>query len=142
MNISIEQIRPELTWRLRQQVLYLEKTVNEMAMKEDFDGIHFGAFQNGYLVATVSLFQQEDDYQFRKFAVAENVQRTGIGSQLLDHITAFVNTQNGKRIWCNSRLPAIPFYIKNGFLQTGKLFTRNLIDYEIMEKWVGRQLPV
>ena len=44
MNIYIEQIRPELTWRLRQQVLYPAQKLHEMELDEDNYGIHFGAF--------------------------------------------------------------------------------------------------
>jgi len=38
-EISIEQIRHELTWRLRQKVLYPERNIADMAMEEDLDGM-------------------------------------------------------------------------------------------------------
>ena len=65
--MTIEQIRPELTWRLRQQVLYPAEKLQDMAMEEDNDGYHFAAFHNNYIVAVVSLFQKDKDFQFRKF---------------------------------------------------------------------------
>ncbi|MBS1528562.1 MAG: N-acetyltransferase, partial [Bacteroidetes bacterium] len=69
MEISIEQIRPELTWHLRQKVLYPAQKLYEMEMDEDQNGIHFGVFTDNKLVAVVSLFDRGGDFQFRKLAV-------------------------------------------------------------------------
>lgn len=133
-NTSIEQIRPELTWRLRQQVLYPQQELHEMEMEEDNNGYHFAVFRENKLVAVVSLFPKGDDFQFRKFAVDPLVQHMGIGSALLQYITGFALNEGAKRIWCNARLTAIPFYLKNGFRQTGEFFSKNGFDYEILEK--------
>jgi phosphoribosylformimino-5-aminoimidazole carboxamide ribotide isomerase len=133
-EISIEQIRPELTWRLRQRVLYPAQKLYEMEMDEDNEGLHFAAFKDNAIVGVVSLFQKGDDFQFRKFAVDESVQGMGIGGQLLNHITNFAVTNGGKRLWCNARLSAIGFYLKASFNQTGRLFSKNGFDYEILEK--------
>lgn len=132
--IHIEQIRPELTWRLRQRVLYPAKKLYEMEMEEDNDGYHFGAFQNGNLVGVVSLFQKGTNFQFRKFAVDAPVQNTGIGKTLLKYIENFAIAQDAKQIWCNARNTAIAFYLRYGYVQTGTLFTKNGFGYEIMEK--------
>ena len=132
--ISIEQIRPELTWRMRQRVLYPAKKLYEMEMGEDNHGYHFGAFSANELVAVVSLFQNGDDFQFRKFAVDESMQGKGVGNSLLQYITDFALKEGGKRLWCNARITAIGFYLKYGFEHTGKLFTQNGFDYEILEK--------
>jgi GNAT superfamily N-acetyltransferase len=136
-DISIEQIRPELTWRQRQQVLYPQQQLHEMEMDEDAEGYHFGAFKDNRLVAIVSLFKRGDDFQFRKFAVSPIVQSMGIGSELLKYITTFAVNEGGTRLWCNARLTAIPFYLKNGFTQTGEFFSKNGFDYEILEKSIS-----
>lgn len=78
--IHIEQIRPELTWRLRRQVLYPEQKLYEMEMEEDNHGLHFAAFQDSNVVGVISLFTKGDDYQFRKFAVDGAVQGKGFVS--------------------------------------------------------------
>jgi phosphoribosylformimino-5-aminoimidazole carboxamide ribotide isomerase len=136
-EISIEQIRPEHTWRLRQQVLYPQSKLAEMKMDEDENGLHFAAFKDNYIVAVVSLFPNGDDYQFRKFAVDERVQGTGIGRELLNYITDFTALNGGKRLWCNARVSAIGFYLKAGFTHTGKLFSKHGFDYEILEKVIS-----
>ncbi|MEO8884821.1 MAG: GNAT family N-acetyltransferase [Mucilaginibacter sp.] len=132
--LNIEQIRPELTWRLRQRVLYPAQKLYEMEMDEDNQGYHFGAFKDNELVGVVSLFINESDCQFRKFAVDERVQGTGVGSMLLKHLTNFAINEGAKHLWCNARTTAIGFYLKHGFTQTGNLFSKNGFDYEILEK--------
>src|ERR1700712_1935545 len=78
--IHIEQIRPELTWRSRQQVLYPAQKLYEMELDEDNEGIHFGAFTDDKLVGIISLFQQGTSFQFRKLAVLPEFQKMGIGN--------------------------------------------------------------
>jgi hypothetical protein len=56
------------------------------------------------------LFQNGNDWQFRKFAVIILIHRKGIGTQLLNYITSFVERENGIRLWCNARLSATGFY--------------------------------
>ncbi|HEY5326276.1 MAG TPA: GNAT family N-acetyltransferase [Mucilaginibacter sp.] len=132
--LSIEQITPELTWRLRRDVLYPTQKLFEMEMEEDTYGIHFGAFKDVKLAGVVSLFQKGTDFQFRKLAVDPSVQKLGTGKSLLTYITDYAQDNNGTRIWCNARVSAIGFYLKAGFLHTGKVFSKNGYDYEVMEK--------
>jgi phosphoribosylformimino-5-aminoimidazole carboxamide ribotide isomerase len=135
--ISIEQIRPELTHRLRRDVLYPGQKLFDMEMDDDRDGVHFGAFKDDKLVAVVSLFQKGEDFQFRKFAVEPHVQKMGVGTGLLSYITHYAAVNGGKRIWCNARDTAIGFYLKAGFKLTGQPFSRNGFNYEIMEKTIS-----
>jgi predicted GNAT family N-acyltransferase len=133
--LSIEQITPHLTWRLRRDILYPGQYLHDMEMEEDNNGYHFGAFINNELVAVASLFKHEaDDWQFRKFAVSDTVQKQGIGKQLLNYITNFAVSENGHRLWCNARLSATGFYARYGFTKTGNAFHKNGFDYIIMEK--------
>jgi GNAT superfamily N-acetyltransferase len=131
--IHIEQIRPELTWRLRRKVLYPNEPLFKMEMEEDYHGWHFGAFTDDALVAVVSLFQNDTDFQFRKLAVSAVMHGQGVGKALLQHLVNFSRAQGATRIWCNARDVAIGFYLKQGLKQTGELFSKNGIDYEIME---------
>ena len=134
MEVYIEQIRPELTWRLRQQVLYPAQKLYEMELDEDNDGIHFGAFTDNKLVGIVSLFEKDKSFQFRKLAVLPEYQKMGIGNALLIRVEEFARSEGGAVIWCNGRVSAIGFYTKAGYVHTGKLFSKNGFDYEILEK--------
>src|ERR1700716_746645 len=110
MNIYIEQIRPELTWRLRQQVLYPDQKLYEMELDEDNDGVHFGAFTDKALVGIISLFQRDTVFQFRKLAILHDLQKTGIGNSLLNRVEEYARSEGGTVIWCNTRISAIGFY--------------------------------
>ncbi|MBS1520913.1 MAG: GNAT family N-acetyltransferase [Bacteroidetes bacterium] len=140
--ISIEQIRPELTWRLRQAVLYPDSKLYEMELDEDQDGIHFGAFTDNQLVGIISLFQTDKSFQFRKLAILPEYQKMGIGNALLQRVEEFAESEGGTVIWCNARVSAIGFYIKAGYAHTGKLFSKNGFDYEILEKQIKNQPAV
>jgi phosphoribosylformimino-5-aminoimidazole carboxamide ribotide isomerase len=137
--IAIEQIRPELTWRLRQEVLYPAQKLYEMELDEDQEGVHFGAFTDDKLVGVVSLFQTETSFQFRKLAVSSEYQKKGIGNALLQRVEEFAGLKGGTVIWCNARVSAIGFYMKAGYAHTGKLFAKNGFDYEILEKEIKKQ---
>lgn len=131
---EIEQIRPEHTWQLRRDILYPGMMKHEMEMEEDADGIHFGLFKDNKLAGVVSLFQNGAAFQFRKLAVDEAMQHKGLGSELVNYITNYAEENGGTLIWCNARVDAVAFYLKLGFLQTGRFFTKKGIDYEVMEK--------
>jgi len=137
--LHIEQITPELTWKLRHRVLYPIGTIYDMGMPEDADGIHFGAFTDKQLVGVVSLFQKGTDFQFRKFAIDAELQHQGFGRQLLQYITGYAIENGATRLWCNARTSATGFYLKTGFTETGEAFTRDGIDYLIMEKLTNKK---
>ncbi len=133
--IHIEQIAPELTWRLRRDVLYPNKSFYDMGMEEDSNGYHFGAFTDNQLVGVVSLFANGTDCQFRKLAISNSFQNNGYGRLLLKHMVCFAKSNGAIRIWCNARTTAIGFYLKTGFTKTGRTFSKNGFDYEIMESF-------
>lgn len=134
LNIHIEQITHQLTWRLRQQVLYPDNAIGDMAMNEDEEGIHYGAFVENKLAAVVSIFGKGPDIHIRKLAVDRSLQQKGIGCRLLQYITNRATENGATHLWCNARAPAASFYLKAGFKLTGETFTSNGIDYVIMNK--------
>ena len=105
-----------------------------MEMGEDTDGTHFGAFKDNKLAGVISLFQNGADFQFRKLAIDAAVQNMGIGSSLLNQVINHAKENGGTRIWCNARDSAYEFYLKAGFNQTGEYFSKNGVNYGVMEK--------
>ncbi|WP_232456795.1 GNAT family N-acetyltransferase [Pedobacter psychrophilus] len=135
LNYSIEQIPPAATLRVRQAELYPLMLLKKLQLEEDEDGIHFGLFHDDKLISVVSCFEKEDGcVQFRKFATLKEFQHQGFGTALLTYIMAFAEEQKTKKIWCNARSTAIGFYQKLGLTETDEKFTRDGIDYVIMEK--------
>ena len=130
---SIEQITPELTWPLRQVVMYPDWSVEEVKLVNDFEGIHFGLFDNNALISVVSTFITENTMQFRKFATLNSEQGKGYGSLLLSHIIQFAKDEGCGRMWCNARCNASAFYAKFGFTETERKFNQDGHDFVIME---------
>ncbi|MGV8879471.1 MAG: GNAT family N-acetyltransferase [Sphingobacteriaceae bacterium] len=137
LPIHIEQITPRLTWKLRQEVLYPNSEMEAMHIPEDESGVHFGAFKDNALIGVVSLFQNADHFQFRKFAITPSQQKRGYGSIILEYVTAFAQQEGAVKLWCNARVNAIDFYVGAGFIKTGNCFFKNGFEYEIVQKFVS-----
>jgi GNAT superfamily N-acetyltransferase len=130
----IEQIIPELTWRIRRDVLYPGQPLDKIRLKEDDQGIHLGLFDEERLISVLSYFISENSIQFRKFATLEVYQGKGYGSELLNYLLEISFNEGFERIWCNSRRKASNFYSKFGFVETEQSYQKSGIDFVIMEK--------
>ena len=129
----VEQIFPPLTWRIRKLAMYPNKEIKEMELTNDFDGIHFGLYNEGYLIGVVSLFENGNSAQFRKMAVLPNEQGKGFGKQLLLYVIGFCKQEGIEVLWCNARTSAIYFYKKIGFVTSGAPYVQNQLEYIRME---------
>lgn len=129
----VEQIFPALTWRIRKLAMYPEKEIKEMALPDDFDGIHFGLYHNYELTGVVSLFEKGTTAQFRKMAVLPGDQGKGFGTQLLQYVIDFCRQEGIQLLWCNARTSAIEFYKKIGFVTTGEPYLQDQLAYIRME---------
>jgi predicted GNAT family N-acyltransferase len=132
-NIHIEQIRDDLTWRIRREAMYPDEPLDSVKLEEDKEGVHFGLFADDQLTTVISLFHEGTVHQFRKFATIVRAQGKGYGSTLLEHTISYAKEQGATRIWCNARVSAIAFYAKFGFSETGQSFRKRNIDFVIME---------
>lgn len=104
--------------------------------------LHFGAFQEGKLLATLLLIPEENGlYRMKQVAVEENFQRQGIGSQLIQFCEAALRKTGAVGIVLHARKTAEPFYVKAGYLPKGNSFTEVGIPHQAMEKrWDHRPL--
>ncbi len=133
----IEQITQELTWKLRQKELYPNLPIEAIKLPEDDLGTHLGLFYENKLVTVVSLFEKDNQIQFRKLATDSKYQNKGLGSEMMNYVLAYAKEKNLEKVWCNARITASKFYLKLGFTATEKRFTRDDIDFVIMEKKVS-----
>jgi GNAT superfamily N-acetyltransferase len=113
--------------------MYPEKEIKEMALPNDFDGIHFGLYHNDELTGVVSLFEKGTTAQFRKMAVLPGDQGKGFGTQLLQYVIDFCRQEGIQLLWCNARTSAIEFYKKIGFVTTGEPYLQDQSAYIRME---------
>lgn len=132
-NTHIEQIRPDLTWRIRHTAMYPDQPYDAIKLENDHNGLHFGLFAGDQLVSVVSLFNEGNIYQFRKFATVPEFQGKGYGSILLKHLINYARSVEATMLWCNARSAASSFYAKFGFSETEERFTKTGLEFVIMQ---------
>ncbi len=132
-EIQIEQIRYELTWRIRHAAMHPELEFDFVKLKNDTEGMHFGLYADDYLKSVISIFNDGSVYQFRKFATLPMVQRQGYGTMLLEHVIDYVKERGATKLWCNARLSVASYYERFGFLKTDKHYEKFDIEFVIME---------
>lgn len=137
----VEQIFPSLTWRIRHAAMYPDHPFDFVKLTNDFDGIHFGIYENHDLVGVVSLFINGEVGQFRKLSVLPVVQGKGLGSQLMHELIDFCKLQKLTKLWCNARINAKTFYFKLGFTETDQTYTADGFDFVIMEQQLINSEP-
>lgn len=131
--MKIKKIDYQQTWNIRHQVMWPNKPINYIKLTNDNEGLHYGLFVNNEIVSIVSVFIENNNAQFRKFATLQNEQGNGYGSTLLKHVFSELTQLNVSKIWCNARIDKTSFYEKFGMIKTKKRFEKGGIDYVIME---------
>ncbi|MFM9279513.1 GNAT family N-acetyltransferase [Paenibacillus jiagnxiensis] len=131
--MDIRSIDKENAWRIRHEVMWPDRELAYVQLEDDDRGWHYGLFVGERLVSVVSLFIDQDEAQFRKFATLEAEQGKGYGSRLLRHVMEEAEQAGVKRIWCNARREKARFYRKFGLRETGKTFVKGGKEYVIME---------
>ena len=80
------------------------------------------ADSRGYPMAIGRLYITPDcEGQIRYMAVKANRRSKGMGSLILVALESLARQEGSKRLVCNAREDAIPFYAKNGFERRGEL---------------------
>jgi GNAT superfamily N-acetyltransferase len=128
----VEQVRPEVTFRLRQQVLragMAPETAFFPGDRERSSG-HFAAYVDDKMVGVISvmaepepdddLMTEEGVWHLRGMAVDPDQRGTGVGAALIERLRDFVQRSGGGLIWCNARVSAEGFYEKQGFVPVGE----------------------
>ena len=99
----------------------------------DATAFHFGAYQDGTLIATGSLFREGASRQLRKLATLPQYQNAGHGTALIRHLIAHAKAENTDRIWCDARVSAVGFYEKVDFHSFGPIFKKKGRPYQRMQ---------
>ena len=89
---------------------------------EDIDTLHIGAYANKKLVGVLTLLPNATDVQLRGMAVLPEMQKLGIGFQLILEAEKCVMSMGISLLWMNARLVAIPSYERCGYQKLGDKF--------------------
>lgn len=137
MKTDIRQIETAQTWPIRHKAMWPDRLIDYVKLPADAEGLHYGLFIDEELVSVVSLFEQGESAQFRKFATLPEHQGKGLGRQLLQHLFEQAKSQNVKRLWCNARVDKVGFYKRFGMEETNERFTKGGIEYLVMENHIN-----
>ncbi len=132
--LEIKQITSSETLPIRHKVMWPDKPIDYVKLPNDNSGRHFGLCINGEIISIISLFTNNNETQFRKFATLKQFQGFGYGTFLLQKIIAMSMSEGIKKIWCNARVEKYKFYEKFDLKLTNKTFEKSGIEYVIMEK--------
>lgn len=123
--ISVRPVTPAETRPLRQLVLRPgQPTESSFYPGDDHPlTVHLGAFLQDQLVGIASLYAERRDtgkaqgpgWRLRGMASAPEVRGRGVGRALLQASVEHVARRGGGELWCNARMPAVPFYAASGF---------------------------
>ncbi|MEH6514757.1 MAG: GNAT family N-acetyltransferase [Maribacter arcticus] len=130
----IVQITSEETLSIRHKVMWPNKPIDYVQLPNDAEGKHFGYFKNDELISVISLFVENNEAQFRKFATLKEYQGKGFGSDLLNELMLISAKEQLSKIWCNARINKIDYYSKFGMIETNNKFIKGGIGYVIMER--------
>lgn len=135
----IAEITQEQAWLIRHEVMWPDQPFNYIKVDGDDHATHYGYFVNSKLISVVSLFINNEEAQFRKFATITAEQNKGYGSRLLQHTIKQAKLAGVQRIWCNARTNKRTFYHKFGLKQTDQRFSKAGKEYVIMEKQLATE---
>ena len=110
------------------------KDIEYVKLENDEQGIHYGGFIENQLISVISLFQQGELVQFRKFATADEQQGQGYGSHLLQYVLTAAKEMGADEIWCHARVNKVGFYQGFGLSVMGEAFERGGKNYVRMSK--------
>jgi len=131
---EIKQITSSETLPIRHKVMWPNKPIEYVKLPNDENARHFGLFVNGEITSIISLFEDNNEVQFRKFATLEKFQGLGYGSILLKKIIDLIKKEGVRKLWCNARVEKSKFYERFNLKTTDKKFVKGGIEYVIMEK--------
>ncbi|WP_299442879.1 GNAT family N-acetyltransferase [uncultured Aquimarina sp.] len=131
---EIVEITSEQTLNIRHKTMWPDKPIDYVRVVNDHEGRHFGLFINDKMISVISLFIINEEAQFRKFATLADYQGKGFGTILLKKIMSIAEDENIHKIWCNARIDKSNYYAKFGMILTDDKFTKDGIEYIIMEK--------
>ena len=131
---EMKQITSSETLPIRHKVMWPNKPIEYVELPNDENAKHFGLFVNGEVTSIISLFTENNEVQFRKFATLKEFQGLGYGTILLKSIIDLVKKEGIRKLWCNARVEKSKFYERFNLKTTDKKFEKGGIEYVVMEK--------
>ncbi|MES2388507.1 MAG: GNAT family N-acetyltransferase [Bacteroidota bacterium] len=121
---------------IRKLVFVTEQDVPADEEYDEFDmptaARHYLAFADDMPCGTARYRQTENGIKLERFAVLKDYRSKGVGAVILRDILLDIDADpalEGRQIYLNAQVSAIPFYAKYGFIQVGDMFQECDIDH-------------
>lgn len=99
------------------------------------DDLHLSLWEGDRPVACMILtLLDAETVQMRQFAVDPTLQRTGLGTLLVDHAEQLARERGFHRMILHARESAVPFYLRLGYALEGEPFTEVGLPHRHMSK--------
>jgi predicted GNAT family N-acyltransferase len=114
----------------------LGRTFNVEDFAKEYEHFHLGYYHpSGQLLACLILTPLDaHEIKMRQVAVAENVQRSGVGRMLVHASEDFARERHFSKMVLNARETAVPFYERLEYTKVGDRFEEVGIPHFKMEK--------
>ena len=134
---------------LRHAVLRPGRPEQDSVYREDDDprALHLVARYGGNLVGCCTVVPNSHPElpgapcQLRGMAVAPDWRSRGIGRMLLGELDALLAEAGISMVWCNARMAALEFYLREGWTAHGASFTLVGLPHVVMWRAVPRNQP-
>lgn len=127
-TLDVRPVPIHETRALRRDVLRPGHTLEAVASREP-DGVHaVGAYAGDELVAVgfVAPEGEPGAWRIRGMATAAGARNRGAGSAVLSALIEHATANGARRIWCNARTRALPFYERAGMRAASE-------EYDVLE---------
>lgn len=157
MNLIVDIVDPFRTYELRHQVLRPGRPLAETTDNDTFaSAITFGLTEGGdpRILATATVYPEEPPssyaplvllaktlrpWRLRAVATDERRRSEGLGKLVLDRIIDYITEEESALLWCNARITAQRFYVREGFLTYGPIFdVEHIGKHIVMYKTITR----
>src|SRR3954451_672991 len=127
-SVVVEQVRPEVTYGLRAEVLRPGLRPLQARFPGDAapEAMHFAVYDPaGRIVGVAAVLPEaspdgQPGWGLRGMAVDPALRRSGVGRSLVAGVVDAFSRAGGGLLWCKARLPAVPFYAALGFVADGE----------------------
>ncbi|WP_159641669.1 GNAT family N-acetyltransferase [Erysipelothrix anatis] len=124
----IKPVDLETVYTIRHHAMYPSESRDFVQVDGDDSAQHLGFYLGDSCVSVLSIFEDNDFIQIRKFATLPEYQNKGYGTTLIQHVLV----SESRPIVLNARLEKVPFYERLGFIPTDTTFTRHGLSYTMM----------
>ena len=120
MKIRIYKSLPEDAAAIRTEVFIKEQGFVEEFDEKDARSIHLVSYDGNRAVGTARVFALDKEFLIGRIAVVKDYRGQGIGAFLIKEAEKIILDEGGCRALIHAQTRAKEFYLKQGYIDTGK----------------------